>query len=194
MNTHPTQDHEDFEDQQRSIAMSDRNRYDVVPAQLPAELPALTRANAERVRDALVAQFFHGNQLSPPWWVTRDVRRVWLSPKPTRASNSDKGLGRLIHDVSHAWFGRVYPHKRAHDPLHVVYERDVAAYVAANLTRLVKPPKIKAKPTARERGVNRLEQVLASLGRWQSKERRAQNAIKKLNRERARLGARGYYN
>lgn len=161
------------------------NRYALVPEQLPAELPPITRIEAQRIADQIVRRFYPNK---PKGYGGR-IRRCWLSSVPTAATNHNKGLGRLIHDFSHRAFRRVYPHKRPHDPLHVQYESDIAAFVAGSawLKRVSAPKAPKAKPTTNEKRARELLKTEASIARWESKQRRARNALRKLAAKRARL-------
>lgn len=120
-------------------------RYAPVVAALPEQLPAVDRHQAAVVYAALVRRFWPGSGRR----YTSDrapVRRCWLSRKPTVSSNSDKGLGRLVHDFSHDVFSAVYPRRKPHDPLHAKYEADVAAWVAERVLRWFPPPVIGKGP------------------------------------------------
>ena len=113
-------------------------RYDCVAAALPAELPAVNRERARIVRNAIVRHFFEPRGLKVPrCWdgSARYPRQVWLSAKPT-SPHANRGLARLIHDLSHGLFLATYGDtRRAHDPLHVKYELDVAVWVAERIPR-----------------------------------------------------------
>lgn len=175
------------------------DRYAIVPAALPPVLPPITRVDAQRIATMIYRQFYpgvgHSASTHPERHYTYPegrVRRVWISSKPTTADNHSKGLGRLIHDLSHRVFRATYPHKRPHDPLHVRYETDVAAYVAASswLKRLTtpkpeRPPK--PAPTAADKRAAELAKVEAAIKRWTTKAKRAETALKKLARRRKRL-------
>lgn len=112
--------------------MSDAD-YQPVRDALPETLPPITKPEAVRAIKRIYRKFGkdRNNRRIPPW-VRRNeiwVRRCWLSKTPTKGHW--KGWGRLIHDVSHDIFGRIYPHKRPHDPLHAWYEAEIARYVAS---------------------------------------------------------------
>jgi hypothetical protein len=154
-----------------------------------AKLPPVSREQALRVRDAIVRHFFEPKGLSVPWgWdgTGREPRRVWISKTPTRPRNSSKGLGRLVHDLSHALFEATYRGKRrAHDPLHARYEIEMAEWVATSpsVAAILAPPKPKApkvKPTAQEKRSRKLALTVASIKRWESKAKRAATALRKL--------------
>jgi hypothetical protein len=161
------------------------DRYTLVPQQLPAELPPITRVEAQRISNLLVRRFYPNRTTG----YTGKIRRCWLSSVPTAATNHSKGLGRLIHDFSHRTFRRVYPHKRPHDPLHVRYEADIAAFVAGSawLKRVMTPKPAKAKPSTNEKRARELLKTEAAIARWESKQRRARTALKKLAAKKRRL-------
>lgn len=168
------------------------DRYAPVPAALPETLPAMTRVEAQRIATKITRKFWpkgHRRALRDYQYPERAVRRVWLSPKPTSATNHDKGLGRLIHDLSHDVFNAVYPHKLPHDPLHAKYETDIAAFVAGSawLARVMQPKAPAPKQSLNEKRARDLTRAEQAISRWESKMRRASNALKKLRAKRARL-------
>jgi hypothetical protein len=168
------------------------DRYEPVRAALPAIMPAITRAEAERANRRLWNHFGPADwkagkaryQASTGKTYRLGARRCWVSTKPT--SGHHKGWGRLVHDMSHRLFRRIYPNRRPHDPLHAKYEADVAAYVVEQgwLTGKLKPaPKVKAKPSTSAKLAN----VEAAIKRWTTKEKRARTALKKLHAKQRRL-------
>lgn len=164
-------------------------RYTTVPAVLPAQLPAITREQGKRIAYKLAVHFLREHKRWPYWlqrWIC-DGRRVWVSTTPTQAQNHSKGLGRLVHDVSHEVFEAIYPTRKPHDPLHAKYETDIAAYVAARIDAWVKPPRVKIEPTLAERHMAEYVHNNDHLEAWRAKQRRAANAIKKLNATQRRL-------
>jgi hypothetical protein len=165
------------------------DRYATVPAVLPETLPPMTRVEAQRIATKITRKFWPKCSKSYVFPLS-GVRRVWLSPKPTAASDVNKGLSRLIHDLSHDVFDAVYRgQRRAHDPLHAKYETDIAAFVAESgwLKRVTAPKPPKAKPTIEQKRALELSRVEAAIVRWESKQRRARNAIKKLAAKKRRL-------
>lgn len=174
------------------------DRYDPVRAELPAVLPAITRIEAERAAKRLYAKF------APPGRARRlydGVRRCWISGVATplkpavRIDNGNRreswnGWPRLIHDVSHDVFSAFYPGKRDHDPLHVYYETEIAKYVAESgwLEGSLKPKvKPKAKPTLADKHAAEYARNEAAIKRWETKAKRAANALKKLRRRQRRI-------
>lgn len=140
--------------------------------------PTMTREEAARAVRKLWAHFAKRRR---PHYKAADVRPVWLR----------QGWGRLVHDVSHDVFEHIYPTRRPHDPLHLQYEQDVAAYVIEKRwhegalkpkQRAPKPP-----PSEYEKRAAELDKVAAAIKRWESKAKRAANALKKLRRKQVRL-------
>lgn len=165
-----------------------KDRYDIVPAVLPEQLPAMTRVEAQRIATKITRKFWPRTRADYKFPASA-VRRVWLSSVPTSATNHDKGLGRLIHDLSHQVFRAVYPRKLPHDPLHVRYETDIAEFVAGSawLSRVMAPKKSRPKPGLAEKRALALARVEQAIGRWESKQRRAKTALTKLGVKRRRL-------
>ena len=113
--------------------MENDQRYVPVEQALPAELPAITREEADKAC-ARIFRHFGAKALGGPnmlydarW--RRPTRRCWISPRPTKGH--DKGWGRLIHDASHIIFRRRHPSFRPHDGGHARLEREIAQYVVA---------------------------------------------------------------
>ena len=65
----------------------------------------------------------------------------------------------------------------------------MAAWVAQRLHRYASPPQPKTRPTAAQRRSEALARTEAAIARWEAKQRRAVNALKKL-RARQRQQAR----
>ncbi len=167
--------------------MDNDPRYVPIATVLPTVLPAIDRKTARRYAEILVRRFGRlglgsPNQSRPAslsdWGHTAGGRRCWASTTPTDSSNHFKGWGRLIHDVSHIVFSARHPSFRPHDGGHATLEREIAEYVVRK-GWLEPKPKIDPK-------VVRAARLRTRLQRWESKAKRAQNAIKKLRRTLAR--------
>ena len=162
------------------------SRYDTVAAALPNELPPITRIEATKASARLWRKF-----VAPELRGTRPprVRRCWISRKPGTMKEIDNGWARLVHDLSHRVFRSYYGrNRRPHDPLHARYETELAAYVAQSgwLAGTLKP-KPKLKLAGAELYALKLARCVASIERWESKQRRATNALKRLGAKRRRL-------
>lgn len=163
--------------------MDNDARYIPVAQALPAQLPALDRKTGLRYATALVKHFGRmglgsPNQQGPAalWqWQWHGGRRVWVSPRPT--SGHHKGWGRLIHDVSHLVFAKRHPSFGPHDGGHATLEAEMAAYVVAKGWLAERK---KLVPVARS--VVHHERAKRNLARWETKLKRATNAIRKLRR------------
>jgi hypothetical protein len=85
----------------------------------------------------------------------------------------------MIHDASHYVFEKRHPHARPHDGGHATLERQMAKYVEAKgwpVHEAVHKPKAKTVTD----DTTKLERLRASSARWESKQRRAERAIRKL--------------
>lgn len=104
-------------------------------------------------------------------------RRTWIRYS-TMTVNAGKGWDDLVHMLSHCAHRRLHPGKAPHDLSHAKLERELIHYVIDSgwLGGKLKP---KAKAAPDKRAV-RYQQTLASIGRWDAKLRRAENALKKL--------------
>lgn len=122
---------------------------------------------------------------SLPGWARRG-RRVWASPKPQDTSKhrngGRNGFPRMVHDASHHVFEWLHPTLLTHSHRHADLECEMIAYVLRkgwHLPPAPKPAPAKLTPT-QERYV-RLDRARASIKRWQSKQKRAETALRKLN-------------
>lgn len=167
-----------------AVKVVEIDRYASVRSALPEILPPLTRIEAERAAGKLWRKF------APKRYRARGYtsRRAWSSKDQTTRYNERTGWGALIHDISHEIFWRTYPDRRPHDPLHAKYESDIARHVAGSgwLSGTLKPAP-KARPTTDQKRAAALVQAEAAISRWESKARRAANALKKLRAKRARI-------
>jgi hypothetical protein len=166
--------------------------YQKVDDALPAILPALSRDEARKAIGAIARQFGgvkHGSpaMLYPFKW-NRAARVCWMSREETRGHH--KGWGRLIHDAAHMIYDRRHPNDRGHGPAHAALEREIAQWVVyTNLMTKVRGEMPAAKSTEEKRRA-KLANLELGIKRWESKLRRATNALKKLKaRQRATLRA-----
>jgi hypothetical protein len=160
----------------------------------PPECPAITRIEAERAAYRLCKKFGpeRWRATSNKWgrWIgPSQVRRVWLSKAAT--TRHGKGWRRLAHDVSHRIFRGHYPDRRPHDPLHAHYERQIVAHIVEsgwlNGVLLPKTRKPKPTPTKHETRSAELAKIDGAVTRWESKAKRAKNALAKLHAKRKRI-------
>lgn len=107
-------------------------------------------------------------------------RRCWASSAPT--VGNDTGWGRLIHDVSHILQEYRHPGLRPHDPGHEAIELAVLKHLESNL--FLQPKPRPAKPNIEQRRSSKLAAIAERIQRWESKLKRAQTALRKLNRQR----------
>jgi hypothetical protein len=175
----------------RSSNMSvDDPRYQPVSATwATVDKPAITRDEAERAARLLYRKFGKKAESVHQRFdmkFTGKARRCWISSKPNVGLN--RGWERLVHDVSHRIFDKRCPHLRPHHSAHSHLEAEIAAFVVASgwLQGKLKPPQ-KSKPAPDQVRALKIARMDAALARWDTKQRRAVNAIRKLKTQRRRL-------
>lgn len=153
-------------------------------------VPPCTRDEATKAVTLLCRKF--GRKDGGPWQVKdfkrRTIRRCWVSLK-----GGDKlttGWPRITHDLSHMIYDRrVGPQmRRRHNSAHARLELEMSQYVATSgwLDGALKPKRA-TKPSKEDQRAKRLEQTESAIFRWQTKAKRAANALKKLSARRKRL-------
>jgi hypothetical protein len=92
------------------------------------------------------------------------------------------GWHELVHSMSHFATSRLYPNANGHGPQHAFMEREMIKYVVDSgwLDGKLRSKK-KPKATVDPRTV-RAARVAARIKSWEAKKRRAENALKKLQR------------
>jgi hypothetical protein len=96
--------------------------------------------------------------------------------------NGDGGWHEIVHGISHYATARLHPRAPGHGAQHAWIERELISYVVQSGWldgKLRRPEKAKPDPISQ-----RHERVLAGIRRWEQKKRRAENALKKLARQR----------
>lgn len=164
------------------------SRYATVAEALGGgDLPPLTREQGIYMAVRIAEHFCPAQRT---YWMrrwARDGRRVWVSTKPTQAENHSKGVGRLVHDMSHEVFEVIYPNRKPHDPLHAWYEKLVAAWVFERLPRWTKPPAPVVKPTRAQKHMAEYRELMYRAAKWRARAMRAANALRKLKAKQTRL-------
>lgn len=165
---------------------ADRERYARVNGAWPSSLPALTGPEAVSAFKRLWRKAT-GKPLPKQWRIklTSGNRRNDLYGNP-KVINPEAGWNPLVHHISHRAHHYVNGSRPDFDPhgtQHAGIERTLIEYVVASgwldgkLKRKEKPA-----PTLDDVRAKRRANVAAKLARWQSKEKRAATAIKKLKR------------
>ncbi len=170
--------------------MNDDPRYSPVAdlwMRQPVVYP-LTRDGARRAHALLIRRF--GSLRDYPASIERtgrtkvrlmETRVCWIQRSP--GYSLEKGWARLVHDTSHHVFRYRHPSARPHAHGHDRLEHEMALYVIARELmekfRVVPRPKLTA--------ADKIERVDAAIARWQTKHKRASNALRKLNAKRKRL-------
>lgn len=161
------------------------DRYSAVNAEWPAELPALSAQEAISAAKRLW-KIGTGQKFPGPVKLTSGNRFTWprsrvLYVNPSRRGAHHDGWRGLVHDLSHAIHRRVNPGNKPHHHSHAWIEKTLIAHVVSRgwldgkLRREEAP---QADPRAK-----RQAQVLAGIARWESKLKRAENALRKLRKQ-----------
>lgn len=168
-------------------------RYHAVNSQWPETLPTLTGPEAisaaKRLYRMATKRKWRGS-----WKLTSGRRFTWprrsvfyVNPARTGDRALETGWRDLVHMMSHWCFRELHPKRRPHDSRHEYLEREMVAYVLAQGwlegKLRAKPSKARPKPDARQA-------LEARAARWTTKLRRAETALRKIARQRARLARR----
>lgn len=115
------------------------------------------------------------------------IRNGTMYVNPDWKNDWHKGGGgwhELIHLLSHSFAQQLFPRAKGHGPQHAFLEKEMIAYAINSGWldgRLRKPEK--PKPDAK---AIRYQRIVANIERWDAKLRRAENALRKLKRQKAR--------
>lgn len=164
-------------------------KYHAVNRQWPETLPTLTGDEAIAAAKRLY-RFAMKKSWKGKWKLTSGRRYTWprsgtfyVNPNRDNWSDAPAGWPDLIHMMSHYCFRQLMPHRKPHDSRHLYLERDMVEYV---LTHGWLDGKLKPKPKAPVTP-DRAAQLAARAKRWETKRRRAETALRKITRQRARL-------
>lgn len=167
----------------------------------PKVLPYITREEAERAATKLCRKFGKWEDRSETVKMDASRRRDYLPAgkgarifKPWICLSGDpstvyRGWRRLVHSLSHRIYHYRYPYeRRGHARFHHTLEAEMVAFVLSTdwLQGGLKP-KAKAAPSIDEKKVAKFNALQARIARWESKQRRAENALKKLRRSIKRM-------
>lgn len=154
-----------------------RQRYVRVNGTWPKPLPPLTEQEAmsaaKRLYRTAMGRAFRGKVV-----ITSGNRNTWVRSGVLYVNPKD--WHDLVHDLSHYCFWQLHPHLTAHDWRHAHLERQLIEMVVSKgwldgkLRRQPKP-----KPDMR---TVRYHRALGRIKAWESKQRRAENALKKLRK------------
>lgn len=157
----------------------------------PAKVPALTEDEAIRAAKRLW-RYALGTTFEGPVKVTSGNRRnriEWLGSVRRIVVNPDRGWKHLVHELSH-WFDYVANGTSKHGKHHARFEAKLVREVVARGYldgKLATPAKVEAAALPaedRKRAEQRkkLDALLARAARWESKRKRAENALAKIHR------------
>lgn len=169
--------------------VSRKEWYQRVNAVWPTPVPGLTPEEAVRATKKLW-RHFRKRKLMWPVEITSGRRYTWAR-EGTMYVNPEHGWSRFIHDLSHyfhrrAQFGldpeaRVGPHHKDHAKLELRMRNYVLkqGWLAGKLKSRPKPERM-VLPSA----YHKLTKMDELIERWERKQKRAHNALKKLIRQR----------
>jgi hypothetical protein len=156
-------------------------RYVRVNAEWPTELPALTAQEAVSAAKWLW-RFGTEHAWKQSIKLTSGNRHTWVRFGVLYV-NPDKGWRSLVHDMSHLVHHRLHPNLSGHDWRHAHLERAMIALVVSKgwlEGKLRREPKPKPKVQDVRYG-----RIVGRINTWETKRKRAENALKKLKRQKA---------
>jgi hypothetical protein len=174
---------------EKAKAKPTARRYQEVNATWPESLPTMTGVEAIRAAKRLYRRTM-GKAWPGTWKAGRGNHRTYPRGSVFLV-NPGQGWHDMVHDLSHYCHRKLYPTHRPHAHSHAEVERDMIRHVLEGgwLDGRLRPQP-KAKPPVAD---VRYARVLARITSWERKAKRAENALKKLRRQRAyyeRKGAR----
>lgn len=158
-----------------------REWYRRVNASWPATVPGLTAAEATKAAKRLY-RYAMGRTFQGPVRVTRGRRYTWVR-RGEMVVNPEQGWQGLVHLLSHYCASRVLPDEAGHGSAHARMEMRMIKQVVRRGWldgRLAAPVPV---PVVRDRRAERIEGLHTRLARWEAKQRRAVNAIRKITRQ-----------
>lgn len=155
-------------------------RYVRVNAEWPKDLPPLTPQEAISAAKRLY-RLGMKRAWDKPIKLTSGNRYTWARHGVLYV-NPEKGWHALVHDMSHLVHRRLHPTLSGHDWRHAHLEREMVTYVISNgwLDGKLRRPE-KPKPKVQD---VRYVRIVDRIQRWESKLKRAENALKKLHKQR----------
>jgi hypothetical protein len=158
-----------------------QQRYVKVNGSWPTTLPPMTGQEAKSAAKRLY-RLAMGRPFKGPIRVASGNRHTWLR-YGEMIVNPDQGWDRFVHDLSHYFFRRLHPALRPHDWRHAHLERQLIETVVSKgwlKGKLRREPK--PKPDIR---LVRHQRVLVRIKAWERKLKRAQTALRKLQKTKA---------
>lgn len=149
----------------------------------PSQVPALTFYEAERAARRLY-RWAMGDAFKGKVVETTGNRYTWMRYGELRV-NAEQGWKRMIHDLSHLFWRRANNNEfRPHDKGHAKLELRMIGEVIKRgwlSGGLLEPDR--SPITEDDRLQRKLSTIALKIERWEAKERRAVNALKKLRRQ-----------
>jgi hypothetical protein len=157
--------------------VSRKEWYQRVNAVFPKDLPKPTPEQAVNAARRLY-RWMKGHKWTGPVELTSGNRYTWIRRGVFYVNPDCRGEGwsELVHDLSHYfWNGKL--HAKGHAKLELRMRKEVLKRGWLN------PEQVKEAPPEVDVKAQRYERIKARIKTWEAKERRAKNAIRKLNRQ-----------
>jgi hypothetical protein len=165
--------------------------YRRVNAAWPATVPALTAEEATRAARRLY-RFVTKRTWRGAVVVTSGRRYTWIR-SGRLIVNPTRGWRHLVHELSHVLesYAGTHGHTAAHARLEMRMVKEVVrrGWLGGKLATPVRPaapmPSVDVRQS--DARAEKLARTLAAIDRWEKKQRRAENALRKLHRRRRGL-------
>jgi hypothetical protein len=161
-----------------------QKRYFAVNTTWPRSTPVLTADEAVKAAKRLL-RFALKRTFEVK--VTSGNRHTWVRYGILYV-NPENGWHDLVHDLSHFAHQRLHPGERPHSRRHASLERRLVkevltrGWLDGRLKKAVRLPKPKPDPR-----VVAYDRILVRIANWERKAKRAETALKKLNRQKKRF-------
>lgn len=162
--------------------------YEQVNRQWPETVPALDPEEAVAAAKRLY-RFAMKRAWRGKWKTATGNRLTWprsgtfyVNPARRNVLDTESGWRDVVHLMSHWCHHQLHPNAPSHGSLHRTLEKDMIEYVIKSgwLDGRLKP---RVTPAVSKIDV-RHKNVLAGIERWSTKLKRAQTALRKLNKQR----------
>lgn len=167
--------------------------YEKVNGEWPEVVPPLTPEEALKAAKQLYTVGM-GQRWAGDVKLTSGNRYTWvrngtLYVNPARKERIGGGWAALVHDLSHYAHWRVNRGVKPHSAKHARIEIKMIKKVVRSgwLEGKLKPQEAQPEPSKNDERQKKYEKVLASIKRWETKAKRAETFLKKLNRSKRAL-------
>ncbi len=161
------------------MATPTQDRYVRVNGAWPRPIPSLTPQEALSAAKRLY-RIAMGRPFKGAMQITSGNRHTWIR-QGVFYVNPENGWHDLVHDISHYAHWRLHPDKSGHDFRHAYLEKQLVETVVTKgwlEGKLKRTPK--EKPPVQE---VRYQRILDRIKAWRTKQKRAANALAKLEKQ-----------